>query len=300
MAGRYDKPGRYAAARSLRGPSRYDRSAVAPAAARAGLPRAGGLSYRSQTTPAAILGPLLHTWLRAGSAADFVLSGSDVTTWINRTGNGNPTQSSTPLKPASSANGFNGGPCVVGDSAWRLTTAITPLRAGSRPYIWAVASLATIGAVQKALITLLGGAFAFDVFVAQSTGVFQTRIRCSDGTDNINGPALDTGRHLFEIGWLPTTVGKYRVDGVPFNGIRTGGLIEDVHTLTLGDTADAWDGATPELVIALDMPSAAQLATMYEYFVAQPYALGAAPPPGGDPGQLDFSNPDNSAYIVAA
>lgn len=259
--------------------------------------------------PRSILGSGLHTWLAPDRARDFTLevngADTDVTAWRNRTRNGDslPFANTTSLRAVYRADAINGLPGIDdgGDDTWMMMLAFTnPLLADSRPYVWVVAQLDDVSGVNtQALLGFQGDTLAYSIFqgAGGSTDAFSTSARSSDGLGGIIGPALDGDPHVFEFGWLPISDGRFLVDGVGYDGNKTGGLPEDATLMRLGiNSSNAWDGRISEVVICDHIPTPAQLTAMRAYFERK-YAIdvsGVDESGSEDGGLLDFSDPNQS------
>ena len=134
---------------------------------------------------------------------------------------------------------------------------------------------------------LPASATAFAVCVSSAgPEIFALRIATSgnftcrlNGNEIIQGPARDTSRHLFELGFLASITSRFVVDGVGYNGTAdTNAVSNNTTTMQIGARQGDFfaDFRTPEIVIANDLPSAGEAAAMRQYFRDRPYGLTIA------------------------
>lgn len=245
-------------------------------------------AFEEPEDPSDILGGDLIVWYRAD--AEVTTSGNAVTAWGNQQNADSITQGTAARQPTISANGFSDQACIEFDGANdQLTgTLTTPLAQDSRPYIWLVARCDSTVATSRAFlnftdsITASGPDTILGIFAglnADNTH-FCAGASLSDGFEQIAGPERDTDHHLFEYGAQSSTVDKFVVDGVGFDGTLTGGLeiamgIFEVGALSATgfDPLVDMDGAVAEIIVSDSIPTADQIARMRDYFRGRSYGL---------------------------
>jgi len=241
------------------------------------------------STPATILGDLLHTWLVAKTADDFTYgAGNAIATWKNREiGAGDPAQPTALLRPAYDADVFNGQPGVVGDGTqWMECALDTPIASGSRPYMWIVCrwhGVPSTTAVRRAFsINGDDASFSSCVYTTLAANFDIRSFGISDhsvpgSSETIETIPFDTDPHLFEYGLLDTITDKAVVDGVGFDGDLTGTLTDDLDVAYVlrAQLASAVfaDCSVAEVVVASSIPTAAQLTAMRSYFTGRQLGL---------------------------
>lgn len=239
----------------------------ARAAKRRQEPKAGpDLYLEPYSDPATILGDSLHSWWRPDSIQDVDIAGENFARRVyNRTDDTDldgGTESHWPTFVHDRGSGR--GAIVPGRATGTFTT---QLAADSRPYFWCVVRGNGSGASTRFLLNLFGTTTS-TVFTRNSSGEWHCHMRCSDGQENIDSNvAVDAGVHLLECGFLSSSAGRFRVDNTGYNGARTGGLLNAVTSIGLGDSSSsAWQAPVFEVVVASSIPTAAQLTAMRSYF----------------------------------
>lgn len=262
--------------------------------------------------PRSILGSMLHTWLAPDRARDFatVTNGAetDITTWRNRGRSGDAVEFSSAGRPVYDSTGINGLPSVARDDSEAWQFSIDPMsiifETGDRPYFWTVCVLSDASGVSSNILLSAestDGSTCTIVNASPGLDAFTAALRCTDGTETIVGPALDTDPHLIEVGFLLTTASKLVVDGVGYDGTRTGGIEEDYDHLRVGffNVNGAWTGSVSEIVVSIGLPSFDQVLAMRGYFERK-YGIDVSGVDEGgaeDFGQLDFSDPNQSGWV---
>lgn len=245
-----------------------------------GTGAADQIHYPRGTPPDEILGAALHTWLRADSAGDFTLDdGTDVVTWTNRGGTGNPTQATDSKQPTFQELGLGGKPSVAFSSAPEecLTVVLgSALAAGSRPYLWVVAQATGSNPSGTQWVTFQNDALDSLVYLTNNATNWRlhANVEAGGALEQITGPVLDLNPHLFEFGALTATPGKFRVDGVAYDtgAAYTDGVFKNLTRLTLsgvefgGSFFSHMNARLGSVVVATSIPTAAQLTAMRSYF----------------------------------
>lgn len=222
--------------------------------------------------PSTILGSILHTWIATDSVADFQTDEyGRVVTWRNRArDNAAYTAIAASLagrRPFVHGNAFETLPGVGGFHGWSMVelTSFDGFAAGARPYVWLVLRLPVVSTNFNFNYTTMSNAVGLRQV---SSDVFRATLTCSDGTDEISGPTLDTNAHLLEACPLSTTAGRFVVDGTSYSGARTGGILSAVTSSSLSTTGSK-SFYVGEHVIASEPPSASQITRMRDYFAAR-------------------------------
>jgi hypothetical protein len=233
---------------------------------------------RHAPTPLSILGHpddggIAHTWVKPNSLQDLQFIDDRVTRMHERVSDHDFIRISLPqLRPFWSPDAFDGVPGIgsgVGDT-WNLTTdatTFTTLPAGGRQYAWLVMKVIAFTSVSTSTALTMGGSTGG--INVQTTDVFLAGMTCTDGSESINGPAVDTNAHLFELCPLTTSAGRFVVDGTGYDGVRTGAYTNSAASITLCSTnnsAALWVG---EFVLASETPTASQRSQMRDYFATE-------------------------------
>lgn len=160
-----------------------------------------------------------------------------------------------------------------------LTSSLSALiGATGRPYFWVVmraSSTATTIPVSATKNTT----DAVSYLVVDSPN-FRVAQFSSDGTENVFGPAVDTALHLHEWGFKTSGTARYVVDGVAYDGTKSGGIAVDFNRLHLGALglgafANFSDAEFHEIVVSNAIPNASQERLFRSYF-SRKYRLAIA------------------------
>ena len=178
-------------------------------------------SRRNSSDPRSIFGSLLAYWGRA----DYVsLSSGAVSALIDRTGQQDVAQATASKQPTP-VIGDLGRPAIRGDGTADILRANIANTISGRSYMWVVARANSLpaGTVYGAQTWCTAFTTQHLVPIRMTATNYTAVLGSTDGTDIITGPARDTNAHLFELGFETTSAGRYVVDGIAYNGAKTGG-----------------------------------------------------------------------------
>lgn len=239
----------------------------------------GGVSR----SPSSILGTLLHADFDVADAG-ITLNGGNVQSIPNRGGDGAPlAQATASLQPAYGATSFAGGPGMTGDGVDDnlICTLNTPIPVGRRPYMWLVYKASSLALTFQIAGSCSGAAAGPAYMVGWSNRADGS---AGGGMDANNGGgattglvANDTNTHLQEVGPTVGGTAAYVRDAVPTNiagaaSTTLGTAITQIRALSFAGTQLS-AGVFRRIIVANDMPSAAQITAMRAYLRAQPYGL---------------------------
>lgn len=248
--------------------------------------RGTGAGGGGAQTPGAILGSLLHADFDVADPG-IVLNAGNVASIPNRGGDSAAmVQATATAQPAYSATSFAGGPGMTFDGVddTMLCTFASAIPAGRRPYTWLVF---------QATNTALTNQIALSLYNQVSNALQALWINRPD-VPGFSGQ-LDSGAvggglvtvapttagvpHLFEIGYTVGGTAAFVFDGSASNApsANAAPVASTLPKLRLGahgDSAFAPGACTiRRIIVANDLPSAAQIAAMRAYLRAQPYGL---------------------------
>lgn len=214
--------------------------------------------------PDAILGSDLVAWFDARDlhALD---DGAAVSSWTNRTGNGNAVQATGSLQPLYSATGLNGQPAVVGDGTndVLLATFSDTIDAGSRPYMWIVMARAeNEPSTSYARLGNIGGqSVVLGTNASSHWFAFANGATTSGASLNAS---LDTDPHVAETGFTTGGTSLLVVDDDDEDGNADPGVTQSaISTLRIcGDGGDYSTALISQVVVSSALPTAAQRAAM--------------------------------------
>lgn len=223
-------------------------------------------------TPAQILGA---AYIKEHRASDptISLNGSNVTNWPDYANNGALTQGTASLQPPFGLTSFNGGRGVSGTATrWIKGTLTSSVSAGTRLTVWIVFKFGSDNG--KTVFSLFGSTATFDLNNIGNTDTVGIIIT-SDGTDTITGPPKDTNPHLVQLTMRATGTGKFKVDDVAYDGVRTG-TINTTQTTPpfFSDNGSRIGNSTiAHFVMMLGVPTAQQETDMRTFFKLHPDCL---------------------------
>lgn len=244
-------------------------------------------------TPATILGSLLHADFDAADPG-IVLNAGNVASIPNRGGDSAAmVQATAASQPAWSATSFAGGPGMTFDGAddsmaCALASAVP---VGRRPYMWVVFKANNTTAANQIVAALYGNIANEPYFVVWSNrtgapskfsnGMKPNAAGSADaGTFLTNTETANT--HLSEVGDTVNGTAGYVLDGAPTD-VTGGGTVAVVTAQTLVELRAGAYGVAPSaqfsgctirrIIVANNLPSAAQLTAMRAYLRSQPYGL---------------------------
>lgn len=238
-------------------------------------------------TPAAILGSLLHADFDAADPG-IVLNGGNVSSIPNRgTDSAAMVQATATAQPLYSAAGFAGGPGMVFDGVddTMLCTFATPIPSGRRPYMWLVCQASNTAPTVQIAVSLYNAASnALLVWWLNRSDVQGFSGQLDPGGPVGGGlvtvaPTAAGVPHLFEIGYTVGGTAALVFDGSASNApsANAAALVSTLPKLRLGAHGDSafapGAGTIRRIIVANDLPSAAQIAAMRAYLRAQPYGL---------------------------
>jgi hypothetical protein len=226
------------------------------------------LYVEAHPTPATILGATLHTWLKPASVSDFDVIDERIVRMYSREG-GDFTAINLPgRRPRWHSDAFGAAPGIGGFNGWNtssLSTSGFVALPAARHYVWMVMKITHPGS--GTTVTLFTAASAGGTISRHSSGTIRATMSCADGVDTVIGPAEDTNAHLLEMCPLTTAQDRFVVDGVGYDGVRTGAYSASSTSATVSMTGV--NGFFGELVIATEPPSAAQATQMRSYFASE-------------------------------
>ncbi len=225
-------------------------------------------------TPLSILGSACVLWLKADHF--------DVATGVSRIydrakGSAqDAVQATAGAQPTYGISTAAGRPYIKGDGVDdQMTVSLaSTIVAGSRPWLWLVhRATNTTSGIPVALHNTGDNAEAA-YFVNDSSHFRFGMVSAGHGSGvDVNSNVFDTTNlHLHECGFPATTVGRYVLDGVPFDSVDSTGTFRDINQVTLfffkgGGTPSNWNaGESYELCLADSQPNADQFAHMRNYF----------------------------------
>lgn len=187
--------------------------------------------YRYTSKFAAIFGSLLSNEYRANDPH------FSVSSWPDYNNNGAATEATN--QPTFNATGWNGGPVVTfdGTNDKLVATLTSAIATSKRPYVMVVGRRVA-GGTSKFLAHLSGASANLGFYIATGASKFGFYLTTGGGqTDNPldSGVAVDTNRHLFEVGYRTSGTADGVIDGTGYNGTVTNGNTgSTLTTLTLG------------------------------------------------------------------
>ena len=237
-------------------------------------------------TPAKILGSLLHADFDAADSG-IVLNGTNVASIPNRGNDTAPMVQAAPqAQPAFSATSFANGPGLTFDGLndTMLCTFNTPIPAGRRPYMWVIyrANNATLS------FQVVGDVYSADgvtyLLVWQSRAdatKFTAQIALAGGTveTTYDGNTETANTHLTETGYTIGGIAAVVFDGVASNisGTIAQPIPQPLTAMRMSGYATVLNYPASctirRIIVANDLPSAAQISAMRAYLRAQPYGL---------------------------
>lgn len=239
-------------------------------------------------TPAKILGSLLHADFDAADSG-IVLNGNAVASIPNRGGDSAAmVQGSGQAQPAFSASSFAGGAGITFDGVndTMACTFATPIPVGRRPYLWMLFKAANTSQTDQ-IVSIIEAASGARYIVgwsnrSGSAGVYAAAAPGAAGVGNSPNlaPTELVNTHLLEVGDTVNGAGAFVLDGVTTSAGSAAPFVTTDQAMTTlrlaaygGGGAQAGNCTIRRVIVANDLPSAAQISAMRAYLRAQPYGL---------------------------
>lgn len=248
--------------------------------------------------PTSIVGEVMRLWCRADDS-EIALDGDDLVTWPDKLSPYGsvdvgphtilgeafycyPDVDLSDVRPVLEPLGLNGTfPAVRGEgsgSRLRWDFLGSPIPATYRPYVWVVAQATASPADDTWFLELYSaGLNQLVLKLGVQSGKFVSVAYPGGFAETIVGPSADTGRHLFEYGFLPTVGNRLVVDGVGYSGTGSGPLawgLDGYHLFNLHAADKPMGARVAELIVADRVPCAARLLALRErYFARMLYGL---------------------------
>lgn len=214
----------------------------------------GSLSagYRYTSEFKRIAGSLYYSEFRFNDPAITTVSGA-VSNLPDYNGNVALSQSSSSLRPAFEATGWNGGPSGLGDGTddFLYNTLSPALASGTRPYYLVVYQNVS-GTSNKTFASLLDntGNNSLRTYVNDATNFFLARTENSVLGNSAIAPT-DTNKHLFEAGFTASGSNSFCKDSTCTSNARTGTPAADLTHFSLFDFSNGAFNCNGRIAFAL-------------------------------------------------
>lgn len=233
-------------------------------------------------TPAKILGSLLHADFDAADSG-IVLDTGRVASIPSRGADGAAmVQGSAQAQPAFSATSFAGGPGITFDGVndGLLCTLNTPIPIGRRPYMWVVYKANNLGLTSQIAVSLNGNPPPPYMVVWSNRADGNQGGGFDVGSGSYAGvPPASLVNRLDEVGLTVGGTDAFVINNAKYNASAASSQplpTPITYIRASGYNTPPQQNTTCTLrriIVANDMPSAAQISAMRAYLRAQPYGL---------------------------